>query len=82
MEMEQNREIALATAKEALSRIPDSESLAEKSLEVLAGMEAMTKEECGKELEILEGFYPDLKLLENYQRMEEADEDAHETDAK
>ena len=45
-------------------------------------MEAMTKEECGKELEILEGFYPDLKLLENYQRMEEADEDAHETDAK
>ncbi len=82
LEMEQNREIALATAKEALSRIPDSESLAEKSLEVLAGMEAMTKEECGKELEILEGFYPDLKLLENYQRMEEADEDAHETDAK
>ena len=84
LEMEQNREIALATAKEALSRIPDSESLAELStaMTVEEMMEAMTKEECGKELEILEGFYPDLKLLENYQRMEEADEDAHETDAK
>ena len=72
LEMEQSREIALETAKEALSRIPDSEVLAEKSLEVLAGMEAMTKEERRKELEILEGLYPNLKLLENDQKAEEA----------
>lgn len=70
LEMEQSRDIALATAKEALSRIPDSEALAEKSLEVLAGMEAMTKEERGKELEIFESFYPDLKRLEGYQKAE------------
>ena len=72
--------IALETAKEALSRIPDSEALAEKSLEVLAGMEAMTKEERRKELEILEGFYPNLELLENDQKAEEADNP--EIDAK
>lgn len=80
LEMEQSREIALETAKEALSRIPDSEALAEKSLEVLAGMEAMTKEERRKELEILEGFYPNLELLENDQKAEEADNP--EIDAK
>ena len=71
LELEQNGDIALATAREALSRIPNSKQLAEKSLDVLAGMEAMKKEEFLEEIEILEGFYPELRSLENYFRAKE-----------
>ncbi len=71
LEKERNKETALATGKEALSRIPDSQPLAEKALEVLAEMEDMTGEEYRKELETLEGFYPDLKSLECYHKLEE-----------
>lgn len=71
LELEKNAETALATGKEALARIPDSEALAEKSLEVLTKMEDMTEEECRKELETLEELYPDLKSLEHYHKLEE-----------
>ncbi len=71
LEMEQSKEKAFETGKEALSRIPDSEILAEKALEVLAGIETMTKEQCWKEVEYLSGCYTDLKNLKNYHRLEE-----------
>ena len=71
LEKEQSKEMALETGKEALERIPESRQLAEKCLDILAELETMTKEKCGKELEVLSGFYPDLKSLENYHRLEE-----------
>lgn len=71
LEMEQSKETAFETGKEALSRIPDSEILAEKTLEVLAGIETMTKEQCWKEVELLSDCYTDLKSLKNYHRLEE-----------
>lgn len=71
LEQEKSKETAYETGKEALSRIPDSETLAEKSLEMLAGLENMTKEGCGKELEILSDCYPNLRSLKNYHRLEE-----------
>lgn len=71
LEKEQSKEAALETGKEALERIPDSRLLAEKSLEILAELETMTEERCRKELESLSGFYPNLKSLENYHRLEE-----------
>lgn len=70
LELEKNAETAFATGKEALESIPDSEALAEKSLEALARMEDMTEEECRKELETLEELYPDLKSLERYHELE------------
>lgn len=71
LEMEQSKETAFETGKEALSRIPDSEILAEKTLEVLAGIETMTKEQCWKEVELLSDCYTDLKSLKNYHKLEE-----------
>ncbi len=71
LEKEQSKEMALETGKAALERIPESRQLAEKCLDILAELETMTKEKCGKELEVLSGFYPDLKSLENYHRLEE-----------
>lgn len=71
LEMEQSKEMAFETGKEALSRIHDSEVLAEKTLEVLAGIETMTKEQCWKEVEYMSGCYTDLKSLKNYHRLEE-----------
>lgn len=71
LEQEKSKETAYETGKEALARLPDSELLAEKSLEILAELENMTKEGRGKELELLSDRYPDLKSLKNYSRLEE-----------
>lgn len=71
LEMEHNMKTALETGKEALARGLASESLAEKTLEVLAEMETMTKEQCQKELEEVLRYYPELKSLQNYHKLEE-----------
>ncbi len=71
LEMEQNMKTALETGREALARGLVSEPLAEKTLEALTGIETMTKEQCQKELEELACYYPDLKNLKNYHKLEE-----------
>lgn len=72
LEMEQNQETAFQTGKEALLSLPDSKPLAEKYLEVMNGLEGMTKEECQKELETLLEQFPALKDSKSCQELEKA----------
>lgn len=72
LEMEQNQEAAFQTGKEAMMKLPDSQPLAEKYLEVMKELEGMTKEECQKELETLLEQFPALKDSKSYQELEKA----------
>ncbi len=72
LEMEQNQETAFQTGKEAILKLPDSQPLAEKYLEVMKTLEGMTKEECQKELEILLEQFPALEDSKSYQELEKA----------
>lgn len=53
-------------------KLPDSQPLAEKYLEVMKELEGMTKEECQKELETLLEQFPALKDSKSYQELEKA----------
>lgn len=72
LETEQNQETAFQTGKEAMMRLPDSQPLAEKYLEVMKELEGMTKEEYQKELETLLEQFPALKDSKSYQELEKA----------
>lgn len=72
LEMEQNQEAAFQTGKEAMMKLPDSQPLAEKYLEIMKELEGMTREECQKELGTLLEQFPALKDSKSYQELEKA----------